>query len=73
MFQGVLKPFNLQLLKQILKKRIIWKKILPNIMISRKYFSSKSGVKFIFISKLVLNFNVDRASVYFLHFFFFFF
>ena len=65
MFQGVLKPFHLQPLKQILRKRICWKKIFPNMMKRRKYFSSKSGVKFQFISKIVITFSVVGVWVYF--------
>ena len=67
MFQDVLKPFHLQPLKQILRKRIFWKKIFPNMMKRRKDFSSKSVVKFRFISKLVINRNVGEVWVYFWH------
>ena len=34
-------------------------------MKGRKYFSSKNGVKFRFISKLVITFSVGEAWVYF--------
>ena len=46
MFQDDLKPFYLQPLKQVLRKRIFWKKTFPNMIKRRKDFSSKSGVKF---------------------------
>ena len=67
MFQDVLKPFHLQPLKQILRKRIFWKKIFPNMMKRRKDFSSKNGIKFRFISKLVITFSVGGVWVYFWH------
>ena len=41
-----------------LQKRIFWKKIFPNMMKKRKDFSSKSGVKFRFISNHVITFSV---------------
>ena len=61
MFQNVLKPFHWQPLKEILRKRIFWKKISPNMIKGRKDFYSKSRVKFRFISKLVINFGVGEA------------
>ena len=61
MFQDVLKPFYLKPLKQILRKRIFWNKIFPNMMKRRKYFSSKREVKLQSISKLVINFSVGGA------------
>ena len=64
-FQDVLKPFHLQPLEQILRKRMFWKKIFPNMMKRRNDFSSKSGVKFQFISKLVITFIVGGVWVYF--------
>ena len=67
MFQDVLKPFHLQPLKQTLRKRMFWKKICPNMMKRRKDFSSKSGVKFRFISKLAITFSVGGVWVYFWH------
>ena len=67
MFQDVLKPFHLQLLKQILRKRIFWKKIFSNMMKRRTDFSSKSGVKFRFIFRLVINFSMGEVWVYFWH------
>ena len=67
MFQDVLKPFYLQPLKQILRKLIFWKKFSPNMMKGRKDFSSKSGLKFRFISKLVITFNLVGVLVYFWH------
>ena len=67
MFQDVLKPFHLQPFKQILRKRIFWKRIFPNMMKVRKDFSSERGVKFRFISKLVINFSVGGAWAYFSH------
>ena len=60
MFQDVLKSFHLQPLKQISRRRIFWK----NMMKGRKDFSSKSGVKFQFISELVITFSVGGAWVY---------
>ena len=59
MFQDVLKPFISFPLKQILRKRIFWKRIFPNMMKKRKDFFAKSGVKFRFISKLVISFSVS--------------
>ena len=67
MFQDVLKPFHLQPLKQIPRKVMFWKKFSPNMMKGRKYFSSKSGVKFRFFSKLVMTFNLVGVLVYFRH------
>ena len=64
---NVLKPFHFQPLKQILIKRIFWKRIFPNLMKGRKDFSSERGVKFRFISKLVINFSVGGAWAYFSH------
>ena len=60
MFHDVLKPFHLQPLK-----KIFWKKIFPNMIKGRKEFSSKSGVKFRFISKPVIKFSVGGTWVYF--------
>ena len=51
MFEVVLKSFNLQFLKQILRKRIFWKKIFPNMVIGKKGFSSKIGINPQFIPK----------------------
>ena len=42
-------------------------KIFPNTMRGRKEFSSKSEVKFRFISKLLINFIMGGTWVYFWH------
>ena len=60
MFQDVPKPFHLQPLKEKSKKRIFWKKFFPNMMKKGKDFSSKSWVKFRFISNHVITFSGDR-------------
>ena len=67
MVQDVPKPFHLQPLKQILRKCLFWKKIFPNMMKRRKDFSSKSGIKFRFISKLSITFSGGGIWVYFWH------
>ena len=67
MFQDGLKPFYFQSLKQTLRKHIFWTKIIPNMMKGRKDFSSKSGVKFQFISKPVITLSVSGVWVYFWH------
>ena len=64
MFQDVLNPFHLQPLKQILRKCIFWKKNLCNYD-EKKDFSSKSGAKFQFISKLIITFGMGGVWVYF--------
>ena len=52
-------------LKVNVKKTYVLKKIFPNMMKKRKAFSSKSRVKFRFISKLVITFGVGEVWVYF--------
>ena len=62
------KTISLIALKRNIKKTyILGKKIFPNMMKRRKVFSPKNGVKFLFISKLVINCGVGGAWVYFWH------
>ena len=67
MFEDALKPFHLQPLWLILRKRIFWKNIFPNMMKERKDFSRKNGVKFPFNSRLVVNASVVGSCVHFWH------
>ena len=62
------KTISFAALKTNIKKRIFWKKIFPNMMKKRKDFSSKSGVKFRFISNHVITFSVGGVWVYFSHY-----
>ena len=66
MFQDVLKPFHLQPLKQISKN--VYSGNLFKYDEKKKKFSSKSGVKFWFISNHVITFSVGEVWVYFWHY-----
>ena len=62
------KTISFAALKSNIKKRIFWKKIFPNMMKKRKDLSSKSGVKFRFISNHVITFSVGGVWVYIWHY-----
>ena len=62
------KTISFAALKTNIKKRIFWKKIFPDMMKKRKDFSSKSWVKFPFISNHVITFSVGGVWVYSWHY-----